>query len=178
MNNKYIITGAPGTGKTSIINDLISRDFSCVKENSREVISEQLLTGGDILPWKNQIAFEEKISRLRIQQYKKNMNDNLVFFDRSPFDSLAYLNLSNLKFTNNLIQSIKKCKFNKSVFYTPIWAEIYEKDKERIEDINKAKKIEGAIIKMYSNQGFNLIKVPKLEIKARTDFILSKTTYL
>ena len=58
MNNKYIITGAPGTGKTSIINDLISRDFSCVKENSREVISEQLLTGGDILPWKNQIAFD------------------------------------------------------------------------------------------------------------------------
>ena len=51
-------------------------------------------------------------------------------------------------------------------------------DKERIEDVNKAKKIEDAIIKMYSNQGFNLIKVPKLEIKARTDFIISKTTYL
>jgi hypothetical protein len=31
---------------------------------------------------------------------------------------------------------------------------------------------------MYYNQGFNLIKVPKLEIKARTDFIISKTTYL
>jgi predicted ATPase len=178
MNNKYIITGAPGTGKTSIINELISRNFSCVRENSREVISEQLLSEGDILPWKNQMSFEEKISRLRIQQYKKSLDKNLVFFDRSPFDSLAYLNLNNLKFSNNLIRSIKKCKFNKSVFFTPIWAEIYEKDKERIEDINKAKKIEEAIIKMYSNEGFNLIKVPKLKIKARTDFIISKTNYL
>jgi len=35
MNKKYIITGAHGTGKTSIMNKLKERGFNCIDENSR-----------------------------------------------------------------------------------------------------------------------------------------------
>ena len=69
MNQKYIITGAPGTGKTSIINELKRRGFNCIDENSREIISKQIMIGGEILPWKNQIAFENKVANMRTQQY-------------------------------------------------------------------------------------------------------------
>ena len=73
MNNKYIITGAPSSGKTSIVNELVSRGFNCIHENSREVISQQLLIGGKILPWENQIEFENKITGLRIHTlYRKS----------------------------------------------------------------------------------------------------------
>ncbi len=58
MSQRYVITGAPGTGKTAIINALKERGYSCVEENSREIIAEQIINGGEILPWKNQIAFE------------------------------------------------------------------------------------------------------------------------
>ena len=64
-NNKYIITGAPGTGKTSIINELLREDTSVLKENSREIIENELKNNGDILPWKNQMAFENKVCLLR-----------------------------------------------------------------------------------------------------------------
>ena len=59
MNQKYIITGAPGTGKTSIINEFKNRGFYCVDEGSREIINQQINNGGNILPWKDHIAFEE-----------------------------------------------------------------------------------------------------------------------
>ena len=42
MNKKYIITGAHGTGKTSIMNKLKERGFNCIDENSREIIAEQV----------------------------------------------------------------------------------------------------------------------------------------
>ena len=47
MNQKFIITGAPGTGKTSIINELKKRGFSISKEISREIIADELKQGGD-----------------------------------------------------------------------------------------------------------------------------------
>ncbi|MCD8445075.1 AAA family ATPase, partial [Tenacibaculum finnmarkense] len=37
---KYIITGAPGTGKTTLIN-LLKNSFSCMDEVSRKVITEE-----------------------------------------------------------------------------------------------------------------------------------------
>ena len=82
MNQRYVITGAPGTGKTAIINVLKERDYSCIDENSREIIYEQIINGGEILPWKNQIAFENLISSKRAKQYASIPKDGTCFFDR------------------------------------------------------------------------------------------------
>tara|TARA_B110000196_G_C21135942_1_gene661085 strand:+ start:1320 stop:1847 length:528 start_codon:yes stop_codon:yes gene_type:complete len=175
MNQKYIITGAPGTGKTSIINELKRRGFRCVDENSREIIAEQIKTGGKILPWKNQIAFENQIANMRTQQYLASPEDCICFFDRSTLDCIAYLKLNNLETTSQIIENIKKCNFNKTVFYTPIWKEIYINDSERKENIEKAIEIENTIMKTYKSQGYELVKIPKLSIAERADFIISKT---
>ena len=56
---KFIITGAPGTGKTSIINHLKKKGYNCIDEISREIISEQIAINGEVLPWKNLSAFSE-----------------------------------------------------------------------------------------------------------------------
>ena len=174
MNQKYIITGAPGTGKTAIINELKKRGFHCIDENSREVIAEQIKNGGEILPWKNQIAFENKISNMRTEQYLTSAKDGLCFFDRSALDCIAYLKLNNLEVTSQILEDIKKCNFRKIAFYTPIWEEIYENDSERKENIATAKKIEISIISTYKSQSYELVEVPKLSIKQRADFIISK----
>ena len=70
MNKKYIITGAPGTGKTAIINCLKKQGFSCSNEISREIITEQIASGGNVLPWKNLDAFSERVATMRKIQYE------------------------------------------------------------------------------------------------------------
>ena len=174
MNQRYIITGAPGTGKTSIINELKKRGFNCIDEDSRKVIAKEIITGGEILPWKNQIAFESRIVNLRTQQYLSSSQDSICFFDRSAIDSIAYLKLNNLEATPEIINDIKKCNFNKTVFYTPIWQEIFINDSERIENIEQARRIEESHISTYHSKGYELVKIPKSPIKVRTDFIISK----
>ncbi|MDA0890161.1 MAG: hypothetical protein O3A52_03305, partial [Bacteroidetes bacterium] len=62
----------------------------------------------------------------------------------------------------------------KIAFYTPIWEENYVNDSERIENIATAKKIEISIISTYKSQDYELVEVPKLSIKQRADFIISK----
>ena len=175
MNQKYIITGAPGTGKTSIINELKRRGFNCIDENSREIISKQIMIGGEILPWKNQIAFENKVANMRTQQYLSSPENCICFFDRSALDCIAYLKLNNLNATSEIINLIQKCKFNNTVFYTPIWKNIFINDNERKEDIKKAQKIEDHIINIYKSKGYELISIPKISIRERANFIISKT---
>jgi predicted ATPase len=174
MNQKYIITGAPGTGKTSIINELKKRGFNCINENSRKIIAKQIIIGGEILPWKNQIAFENKIANMRTQQYLTSADDCICFFDRSALDCIAYLKLNNLEATTEIIENVKKCNFNNIVFFTSIWQEIYVNDSERKEDIRKARKIQDSIINTYKSKGYELVEIPKLSIAERANFIISK----
>ena len=174
MNQCYVITGAPGTGKTAIINALKERGYSCVDEDSREIIAEQIINGGEILPWKNQIAFENLISSKRAKQYASIPKDGTCFFDRSTIDCIAYLKVNNLETSAEILEVIKNCEFNSTVFYTPIWEEIYTNDSERKESIEKAKIIENFLLSTYQYFDYTLIEIPKLTIEERVDFILSK----
>ena len=174
MNQRYVITGAPGTGKTAIINTLKERGYSCVDENSREIITEQIENGGEILPWKNQIAFENLISSKRAKQYASIPKDGTYFFDRSTIDCIAYLKANNLETSTEILEVIKNCEFNSNVFYTPIWKEIYTNDSERKESIESAITIEKSLLETYNFFGYTLIEIPKLTTGERVDFILSK----
>ena len=174
MNKKYIVTGAPGTGKTSIINELKKRGFHCIGENSREIINDQIISGGDILPWKNQVAFESKIINLRTQQYLSSPNDCICFFDRSVIDVIAYLKINNLEVTSEINKNIKKCYYNSRVFYAPFWKNIYKKDNERKEEIEQAINIDKAIMNVYQSKGYEMIEIPKISIEERANFIISK----
>jgi len=56
-NNFYIITGRPGSGKTSIINILQSRGFLCIEEVGRQIIREQIKISGDATHSKDRRKF-------------------------------------------------------------------------------------------------------------------------
>ena len=44
-SNLFILTGAPGSGKTTIL-DRLGNEFRCVNEPAREILAEQRATGG------------------------------------------------------------------------------------------------------------------------------------
>ena len=46
-NNAYIITGAPGVGKTTLIHALQKQAVQCIEEPARQIIIEQRLIQGD-----------------------------------------------------------------------------------------------------------------------------------
>ena len=174
MIQKYIISGAPGTGKTTIINALKKKDQYCAEEISLELIDKQISIGGNILPCKNQIAFENKIAQKRYKQYLDSPENCICFFDRSSIDCIAYLNDNKLESTSQINQIIKNCIFNKTVFYTPIWEEIYKNDSERQESFDQSIKIDKHLKDSYIKFGYVLIEIPKLSVEERVKFILTQ----
>jgi len=174
MNQKYVITGAPGTGKTTIINCLKKQGFSCSNEISREIIADQIESGGDVVPWKNLNAFSQRVATMRKVQYKNATENKIHFFDRGLIDVIAYMRIDKIDTDKNLIEACKKTKYANSIFYTPIWEEIYINDMQRKENITRAIKIEETLLTCYKSFGYNLIEIPKIAIAERVDFVLSK----
>ena len=56
---KIVITGGPGTGKSSLINELIKRGYTCLEEISRQVTLDAKKQGIDQLFLTNPLLFSE-----------------------------------------------------------------------------------------------------------------------
>ena len=52
-----VLTGGPGVGKTTLLNELHKQGFSIVEEDARRIIREQLEADADGLPWKNKTRY-------------------------------------------------------------------------------------------------------------------------
>lgn len=173
MIKKIVITGAPSTGKTSLIHKLKQEGFICVPEISREIISQQIAIVGDALPWKNLAAFSKQVAVLRKAQFINATKNNIHFFDRGLIDVVAYMNIDKLEIPEFISDFLSKNKYYSTVFITPIWEEIFENDLERKENIEQSKKIEKQLIKCYQSFGYNIVEIPKLSIEERVNFIIS-----
>jgi predicted ATPase len=70
-----LLIGGPGSGKTSIINELTKKGYVCYPEISRQVILEAQQTGIDQLFLKEPLLFSEMLLKGRINQYNNAKNE-------------------------------------------------------------------------------------------------------
>tara|TARA_A100001015_G_scaffold320566_1_gene447413 strand:- start:5599 stop:6126 length:528 start_codon:yes stop_codon:yes gene_type:complete len=173
MNKRIVISGAPGTGKTSVINQLFKIGFKCHNEVSREIISNQLQINGATTPWQDVYKFSEIVIYERLKQFKLASN-KLEFYDRGIIDSFAYLIKDNINLKEEWITIAKEYKYFNKVFITPPWEEIFHTDQERKEDFITAKKIHSHLIKAYKAFDYKPIIIPKITIQERINFILKE----
>ena len=57
----------------------------------------------------------------------------------------------------------------------PPWKKIYVSDNHRLESYESSRLISNYIIKTYKYYGFQLIKVPKISIEERINYILDRS---
>ena len=172
-NKHYVITGAPSTGKSSVINELRKMNFVCHDEIAREIIKENQENNHNVFPWINMREFSDMVY-YRMKNSVELQSDDLCFLDRSVVDLIGYMEFANEKAPINYSEFAQSSRYAKKVFIMPLWTSIYTNDKERKESIEEAKTIDYNLRKSYKNLGFELIDVPMLTIKERAKFILTE----
>lgn len=82
----FILTGAPGSGKTSLIMELEKLGHAVIHEAATDVISQEQAKGCDA-PWEE----PEFVDKITLMQKQRQMNavGGLQFYDRSPFCTYA-----------------------------------------------------------------------------------------
>lgn len=172
--NFFIITGAMGSGKSTIIRALHKQGFHVVDEPARQILAEQRLFQGHGVPEKNPQLFTELMLSRSLYFYSKHQSTTgPVFFDRGVPDMMAYASLFDLGL-RSVKRAAKTCCYNKTVFITADWEEIYTTDEERTMSYEQAKAFGQSLRTIYQDLGYRLVKIPKMDIVQRADFIISE----
>ncbi|MCF6279366.1 MAG: ATP-binding protein [Flavobacteriaceae bacterium] len=174
MQQKIVITGGPGTGKTMIINELINRNHKCMEEVSREITLKARAEGKEQLFLTEPLLFSQLLLEGRINQYLEanKYKEKCVFFDRGIPDVHSYMNFFNATFPDIYIESSDKYRYT-HIFLLPPWKEIYTTDNERYETFKESLEIYKHLKNGYKNSGYKVIEVPFGIVTERTNFILN-----
>jgi len=175
LNTKTIvITGGPGSGKTSIIKELTKRGFTCFEEVSRAITLKAREDGIEQLFLTNPIQFSELLLKGRVKQYNDALesNNEFVFLDRGIPDIPAYMDFKGDTYPDFFTEACKDNTYD-SIFILAPWQDIFKNDNERYENFEQALEIHEKLIDTYKKYGYNLRNVPFGSIEARADHIIN-----
>ena len=173
-NNFFILTGGPGSGKTTLIEELNRRGFFSVDEVARKIIQDEMALGGNALPGKNIGQRIEKMIVRSIETYQEalKLRNEPIIFDRGVLDYVGYAYRTNTPISEELHQTALSLVYNKKVFLAPPWDEIYCNDTERKQSFEEALEVYDNLFKIYSDFGYEIIELPKASVEIRADFVI------
>ena len=169
---KYLITGGPGAGKTSLLQALKAAGYFGSEEASRQVITEEVALGSDCLPWSNLSGFAGKVlERMTMLYTQATANTGITFFDRGIPDIIAYQKAAGLPVDNKYYTAFQQHAYHPLAFILPPWKAIYVNDAERWQTFEEAVHLYTSIRETYEVLGFTLVTVPEAPVEIRVQFI-------
>src|SRR6266511_132549 len=168
--NLFILTGAPGSGKTAILSRLRS-EFRCVDEPAREVLAEQRAIGG-IGTWdQDRFLFAHLLLQRSIEKYQAaHRSGRTVIFDRGIPDCVVYAVRADADPTPSLA-AVEVFRYHPEVLFLEPWSAIYRTDEERIMSFDDTVAFSEALTAVYERAGYELVCVPRESITDRAAFV-------
>ncbi|SOE17952.1 predicted ATPase [Hoeflea halophila] len=169
----FVITGASGAGKSSLIAALSEKGYRTVPEAGRQIVAEQLAAQGAALPWEDRAAFMHLLFARSIAAFDQvRISDaKWVIHDRSFVEAIAYCTVISQPVPEQMLQAAIVRRFDQPVFVCPPWREIFEQDAERQHDFQFALRDYEVNTAAYAEAGYDLVEVPRLPVPDRVTFV-------
>jgi predicted ATPase len=95
-----------------------------------------------------------------------------VFFDRGVPDVLGYLRLSGIPAPEHMERAAAMFRYNRRVFISPPWEEIFQQDSERKQGFDVAVRTYDALVATYTTYDYELVEIPRVSVEERARFVL------
>ncbi len=177
---RYIITGAPGSGKTAIIRQLELDGFSVVEEAATDVIAAAQACG-TAEPWKHP-EFLDRIAALQRDRQLRasHQPDSVQFHDRAAVCTSALATYLGYSHTPRLASELERINdesiYDKRVFFIRNLGFIKNTEARRI-SFDETLRFEKIHENTYRSYGFELIDIksgPVLERVSRIRSLISE----
>lgn len=171
---RYIITGAPGAGKTTILGALRERGYAVVDEAATDVNLDLRALGRDE-PWRDP-GFIDAITHLQRERSKQTAPPATAVqvFDRSPICTLALAHYLGLPVTPALAREIARVAaeglYQPRVFFVRLLGFVTPTAVRRI-SLAQSVAFEGFHEQAYRDHGFELVDVPAATVAQRVELI-------
>ena len=181
---RIVITGAPGTGKTTVIKSLENSGYYCFHEIIRTMTLEakklqrpNTMLSNPIDFVDDSLAFNRALLQGRLEQFKQagNLKEKILFYDRGIPDVLAYMDYFGQEYGKEFTEVSISNRYDQ-VFILPPWEEIYVQDNERLESYSQAVDLHVHLEETYRSLGYNIVEVPFGTVQQRLNFIINRIT--
>jgi len=168
----FVITGGPGSGKSTLVEALIGPGCFGMPEAGRAIIQDQVAIGGGALPWADRSMFAELMLAWELRSYREALKQSgPVVFDRGLPDVVAYLRLCGLSVPSHAERAARGFRYHHRVFIAPPWKEIFAQDAERKQSFEEAQATYEALVESYSALNYELILLPRSSVEERVKFV-------
>ncbi|WP_353645495.1 AAA family ATPase [Mesorhizobium sp. WSM2239] len=171
----FVLTGGPGSGKTTLIEALKARGYATTEEAGRSIICEEMRDSGGGLPWADRSRFAELMFDWELRSYRDaERQDGPVVFDRGLPDTIGYLRLEGLEVPAWMEEEAWRLRYNKRALIAPPWREIFGNDKERRQSWSVAVRTYEIMVETYTEMDYELLEVPHAPVAERVEFVIRK----
>jgi predicted ATPase len=172
-----VVTGGPGSGKTTLIEALAAAGHARTFEAGRAIIQHQRRIGGAALPTGDVASFAEMMLSWELRSYDEAApRAGLVFFDRGVPDVIGYLRLMGLRIPEHVERAARLYRYNPRVFIAPPWHEIFAQDEERKQDFDEAVRTYDSLVQTYLDYDYELIELPRDALEVRMKVVLENVS--
>jgi len=170
-----VITGGPGSGKSTLIDALEQSGFARTMEAGRGIIQDQVAVGGNALPWTDPQSFAELMLSWEMRSHHMAREQpGPAFFDRGVPDVVGYLRLMRRPVPAHMDRAAALFRYNRTVFIAPPWPAIFAQDAERKQSLEEAVATHDSMVEAYSDYGYDLVALPLAPVEERVRFILDR----
>jgi predicted ATPase/adenylate cyclase class IV len=171
---KYIVTGGPCTGKTTLLRKIEEAGYKTVPESARQIIKEEEERARQnpgyvpVIPQNDLQAFERKV--VERQLCLESKIEGTAFLDRSIADAVAYAKRGAADLGDRVHDHIKDAGYTRVFILDQL--PVYEQDSERKETPEEAAEIHEKICNTYERLGFDIVRVPAVGPDKRLELVL------
>lgn len=166
---KYVLTGGPGSGKSSILLRLERLGYKIVRECAEDVIRYNQAKGNK-QPWTEIQKFQDEILDLQNAREKELTNEP-HFLDRGSLDGLAYYKLSNTEPSEKMKKELEQKRDYDLIFLVKNLGGC-ETNEVRRENLDESLKIEQELKRIYEERGYRVEEIRGDSVEERVKEIL------
>ena len=169
--NWYVITGAPSSGKTTLLKELGELGYRVIHEVARAFIEMEMEQGQTLEKIRaDKETFENRVLHAKIAIEERLPKDEMIIFDRAIPDSIPYFKLAGLD-TKGVIEKSPRHRYKKVFVLDRL---PYAKDQARIEDQQTAARLDRELEAGYRTLGYEIKRIGVMSVQDRLKLILQE----
>lgn len=164
-----VITGGPGSGKTTLCDALADEGIPIGPESGRAILAQ---AGGRDLRMQDPLSYALEILKRDIENFNRACSGaGRWLFDRGFADNAGFLDLMGISRPEELDRACRNYRYGGPIFVAPPWQAIYHGDEDRIQDWQEAKATYLAVTAACRSYGYDLVELPKTSVEERVAYV-------
>ena len=171
QTNWHVISGAPSSGKTTLIGQLADKGFQTVPETARLIVEKEIASGRTIHEiLENRAALQRRLVDVQLDVERGLAVSDALFLDRGIPDAFAYCRISGV----DPNEFLAECFHHRYASVFILDALPFQKNGARDKDVAIAGYLGDWTTRDYIALGYDVVRVPVLAPKERLAFVLER----